>query len=52
VVLERDAYVQFRNPTDTNNPAVRQTAINDLAVSGRRLLYDDGVFQVWSPIGD
>jgi uncharacterized membrane protein len=52
VVLERNAYVQFRNPTDTNNPAVRQTAISDLGVSGRRLLYDDGEFQVWSPIGD
>ena len=52
VVLERNAYVQFKKPTDANNPAVRQAAISDLAISGRRLLYDDGEFQVWSPVGD
>jgi hypothetical protein len=23
-----------------------------LPTSGRRLLYDDGRFQVWSPVGD
>ncbi|OLC24553.1 MAG: hypothetical protein AUI42_09025 [Actinobacteria bacterium 13_1_40CM_2_65_8] len=52
VVLQRDAYQQFRNPTDTINPAVRQKAIDGLAGSGRRLLFDDGTFQVWSPVGD
>jgi uncharacterized membrane protein len=52
VVLQRDAYMQFRNPTDTINPTVRQNAIDGLASSGRRLLYDDGEFQVWSPVGD
>lgn len=52
VVLQSNAYQQFRNPTDTINPAVRQAAIDNLAASGRRLLYDDGLFQVWSPIGD
>ncbi len=52
VVLEHNAYLQFVNPTDTVNAAKRQAAIDQLASSGRRLLYDDGVFQVWSPVGD
>ena len=52
VVLQKDAYMQFRNPTDSINPTVRQNAIDELASSGRRLLYDDGTFQVWSPVGD
>jgi uncharacterized membrane protein len=52
VVLQKDAYMQFRNPTDSINPTVRQNAIDALAGSGRRLLYDDGTFQVWSPVGD
>ena len=52
VVIQRDGYQQFRNPTDLVNPAVRQRAIDELAASGRRLLYDDGEFQVWSPVGD
>ncbi len=52
VVLQKDAYIQFRNPTDTTNPTVRQNAIDELASSGRRLLFDDGTFQVWSPAGD
>jgi len=52
VVIQRDGYQQFRNPTDVVNPAVRQRAIDELAASGRRLLYDDGEFQVWSPVGD
>jgi uncharacterized membrane protein len=30
----------------------RQAAIDQLRSSGRRLLFDDGRFQVWSPIGD
>jgi hypothetical protein len=44
--------MQFRNPTDSINPTVRQNAIDELASSGRRLLFDDGTFQVWSPVGD
>jgi hypothetical protein len=52
VVLQKDAYMQFRNPTDSINPTVRQNAIDELASSGRRLLFDDGTFQVWSPAGD
>jgi uncharacterized membrane protein len=52
VVLQKDAYMQFRNPTDSINPTVRQNAIDELASSGRRLLFDDGTFQVWSPVGD
>ncbi|GAC1510305.1 MAG: hypothetical protein NVS1B3_12890 [Candidatus Dormibacteraceae bacterium] len=33
-------------------PARRQAAIDQLPSSGRRMLFDDGRFQVWSPIGD
>jgi uncharacterized membrane protein len=52
VVLQRNAYQQFRNPADSPiNPAVRQEAIDELTGDGRRLLYDDGQFQVWSPVG-
>ncbi|HSS95072.1 MAG TPA: DUF2079 domain-containing protein [Candidatus Dormibacteraeota bacterium] len=51
VVLQRDAYQQFRNPTDSINPVVRRRAIDQLAADGRRLLYDDGEFQVWGPVG-
>jgi len=52
VVLQRDPYMQYNKPTDVVNPAKRQAAIDQLASSGRRLLYDDGEFQVWSPVGD
>jgi hypothetical protein len=52
VVLQRDPYMQYNKPTDVVNPAKRQAAIDQLAPSGRRLLYDDGEFQVWSPVGD
>ncbi|HEY1456587.1 MAG TPA: DUF2079 domain-containing protein [Candidatus Dormibacteraeota bacterium] len=47
VVLQRDAYLS--GPT---HPDQRNAAIATLAASGRRLLYDDGTFQVWSPVGD
>jgi len=47
VVVDRQAYVS--SPT---NPAQRQAALDALPTSGRRLLYDDARFQVWSPIGD
>ena len=49
--FQRDAYLQFINPTDVTSPAKRQAAIDHLPDSGRRLLFDDGRFQVWSPIG-
>jgi uncharacterized membrane protein len=52
VVIERGAYMQFVNPTDSNGPVQRQAAIEQLPSSGRRLLFDDGHFQVWSPVGD
>jgi uncharacterized membrane protein len=51
VVLQRDAYMQYVKPTDVVNPAKRQAAIERLASDGRRVLYDDGKFQVWSPVG-
>jgi hypothetical protein len=47
VVLDEWTYIS--GPT---NPVTRQAAIDQLAGSGRRLLYDDGRFQVWSPVGD
>jgi hypothetical protein len=46
VVLDREAYIS--GPTD---PAVRQDALAALAASGRRVIYDDGRFVVWSPVG-
>jgi hypothetical protein len=45
VVLDHDPYIS--GPTD---PVVRQDALDALAVSGRHVLYDDGRFQVWSPV--
>ncbi len=50
VVIDRRAYLQFINPTDVNNPQRRKAAIEQLSTSGRHLLYDDGRFQVWSPV--
>ena len=47
VVLDHHAYIG--GPT---NPKVRQQMADQLAASGRRLLYDDGTFQVWSPVGE
>jgi uncharacterized membrane protein len=47
VVLDHQPY--FSGPT---TPAERQAALEALPASGRRVLYDDGRFQVWSPIGD
>jgi uncharacterized membrane protein len=47
VVIDRQAYID--GPTD---PVRRQAAIDQLPTSGRSLLYDDGRFQVWSPVGD
>jgi hypothetical protein len=47
VVLDQNLYLGY-----TTNAAKRQQAVDALARSGRRLLYDDGRFQVWSPVGD
>ena len=47
VVLDKHAYLS--GPT---NPAQRQAMIDLLPTSGRRLLYEDARFQVWSPVGD
>ena len=45
VVLDHQAYLS--GPT---HPDQRNAAIATLPTSGRRLLYDDGRFQVWSPV--
>ena len=47
VVIDDNAYIS--GPT---NKAQRLAQIALLPTSGRRLLYDDGRFQVWSPVGD
>jgi hypothetical protein len=47
VVIDRQAYLD--GPT---HPDLRKAAIAQLPTSGRTLLYDDGRFQVWSPVGD
>ena len=47
VVLDHDPYIS--GPTSRTE---RHGAADALPDSGRRLLYDDGRFQVWSPIGD
>jgi uncharacterized membrane protein len=46
VVLDRDAILEPASWTDTHAAAVAA-----LRASGRRLLFDDGRFQVWSPVG-
>ena len=46
VVLDHQPYIS--GPT---NPAERLATIDQLAGSGRRVLFDDGRFQVWSPVG-
>ncbi|HEV2035393.1 MAG TPA: DUF2079 domain-containing protein [Candidatus Dormibacteraeota bacterium] len=47
IVLQQNAYLS--GPT---HPAQRQAEIDRLPTSGRELLFDDGRFQVWSPVGD
>jgi uncharacterized membrane protein len=47
VVIDDQPYLS--GPTD---PVKRQAALDQLPNSGRRLLYDDGRFVVWSPVGD
>jgi len=46
VVIDEDTYIGANT-----NAALRQKALDALP-SSRRLLYDDGRFQVWSPVGD
>jgi uncharacterized membrane protein len=46
VVIDHQPYIS--GPT---NPAQRLAAIDQLAGSGRHVLFDDGRFQVWSPAG-
>jgi uncharacterized membrane protein len=46
VVIDRQAYLS--GPT---HPDQRLAALNALPASGRTLLYDDGRFMVWSPVG-
>src|SRR5579859_7159742 len=47
VVLDHQPY--YSGPV---TPAEREAALEALPASGRRVLYDDGRFQVWSPAGD
>jgi len=46
-VIDRDAYLS--GPT---SPTTRRKYLEALPNSGRRVLYDDGRFVVWSPVGD
>jgi len=46
VVIDEHPYIS--GPTD---PVKRQAALDALPASGRTKLYDDGRFQVWSPVG-
>jgi hypothetical protein len=46
VVIDRDAYAHRGDPSPG-----RAAAIAQMEQSGRRLLVDDGRFQVWSPVG-
>jgi hypothetical protein len=47
VVIDQVAFLG-----DATSKARRRQAIDGLAAGGRRVLYDDGRFQVWSPVGD
>ena len=47
VVIDEDYYLGANT-----NRKLRDAAAAALATSGRRILYDDGRFQVWSPLGD
>ncbi len=46
VVIDRQPYIS--GPVD---PIKRKAAIDALPASGRHILFDDGRFQVWSPVG-
>jgi uncharacterized membrane protein len=47
IVLDAQPYLS--GPT---HPDQRQAVVDSLTNSGRTKLYDDGRFQVWSPVGD
>ena len=47
VVIDEDTFFG-----DTTDHQARKQALEALPTSGRRILYDDGRFQVWSPVGD
>src|SRR5207244_1394032 len=54
-MLDGSSYVVIDQNTflgATTSKAKRQQALDGLAAGGRRLLYDDGRFQIWSPVGD
>jgi hypothetical protein len=46
VVIDHHPYIS--GPTD---PVLRLAALDALPTSGRRILFDDGRFEVWSPVG-
>jgi uncharacterized membrane protein len=53
--LDASCYVVIDNQPFLNGPThpyLRLDTLNALPGSGRRLLFDDGRFQVWSPVGD
>lgn len=50
--LEASDYVVIDNEAGQLDSASRRTALDALQNGGRSLLYDDGRFQVWSPVGD
>ena len=50
--LEASDYVLIDIQADRLDTAGRQAALDALPTGGRSLLYDDGRFQVWSPVGD
>jgi hypothetical protein len=66
-LANRQAIGQFPDTLDANSyvvidmdsslsagtdSGVRQKAADALQANGRSLVYDDGRFQVWSPVGD
>ena len=48
VVLDSGMRTSAARPTPTSGTRRSRRC----PTSGRRLLYDDGTFQVWSPVGD
>jgi hypothetical protein len=46
VVIDRQSFLS--EPTD---PKMRTAAMSALLGSGRSVLFDDGRFQVWGPVG-
>jgi hypothetical protein len=53
--LDASSYIVIDRQHDQavgSKPAARDAAVAALPNSGRELVYDDGRFQVWSPVGD